>query len=214
MAKIVVVTASCALCSAHKARRECPALAQTICSECCGRKRRRSIDCPDECPYFIAGARAGLVRLARTSGRPEFEQEWYDVLHNLRRALLSGARALTDEESRTAFQNAAGTLRTRSKGLIYEFRSADPRVQSAVEEILEVAQAHEQGKHGLRRVSLAELAACLAHLERTVEAFMKQAPGENRFVEVAVQTVGHRMVAENRAGASPDETGTGVRASE
>ncbi len=196
----------CVVCSVHKARRECPALSGSVCSQCCGRKRRRDIDCPDNCPHFLAGLKVALARLARAGGRPEFDREWTDVLHNFRRALLTGARALTDDETRTALQNAASTLRTRSKGLIYDFRSPDPRVQSLVEQILQVAEAHEQGKRGLRRVSLAELAACLQHLERTVDSFMKQSPGENRFVDVAAQSVGHGMVSERDVSAGQDET--------
>ncbi|MBM3322698.1 hypothetical protein FJY69_04395, partial [candidate division WOR-3 bacterium] len=196
----------CLVCSIHKPRRECPALSHSICSQCCGRKRRRGIDCPDDCPHFIVGLRHAVVRLARASGSPEFSREWVDVLHNLRWALLwSEVRDLTDGEARAAFEHAASTLRTRSKGLIYDFRSPDPRVQMIVEELLQVADAHEQGLHGLRRAGPAELAACLRHLERTVAAFLQQASGENRFIEVAAQSIGHRMVSDS--GALLDQTG-------
>ncbi len=137
---------------------------------------------------------------------PEFAREWADVLHNLRRALLlSEVRDLTDGEARAAFEHAASTMRTRSKGLIYDFRSPDPRVQMIVEQLLLVADAHEQGRHGLRRVGPAELAACLRHLERTVEMFLRESPSENRFVELAAQSIGQKMVSD--IGARPDSNG-------
>jgi hypothetical protein len=167
-----------------------------ICAQCCGRRRRRGIDCPDDCPFFVAGLRLALLKLTRASGDPEFERRWSDVLHNFRRALSrSEVRELSDDEARAALQNAASTLRTKSKGLIYSFHSPDPRVQLSTEELLQVADAHEYGRHGLRRTNPAELAACLRHLERTAESFIRQEPGTNRFVELAAQSVGHKLSA-------------------
>ena len=40
------------LCGTRKARRDCPALGQTICAVCCGTKRLVEIQCPDDCVYL------------------------------------------------------------------------------------------------------------------------------------------------------------------
>ena len=121
-----------------------------ICSQCCGKGRGRTIDCPDKCPHFRAGARAALLRLAELGGGPNTELRQGDVLHNLRLAVSrirrSRLRDLKDGEARQAFANAADTMRTRSSGLIFDFRSPDPRVQMLGDELLSVATLHERGE--------------------------------------------------------------------
>src|SRR5688500_13008856 len=45
---------SCPVCGQRKARRDCPALGQTICPVCCGTKRLTEIACPPTCGYLAA----------------------------------------------------------------------------------------------------------------------------------------------------------------
>lgn len=45
----------CPHCNSRKARRPCPVLG-SICTVCCGRHRRREIDCPEECTYLFGTA--------------------------------------------------------------------------------------------------------------------------------------------------------------
>ena len=45
----------CTLCDTRRARRNCPALSQIICPQCCGSKREETISCPFECNYLLDG---------------------------------------------------------------------------------------------------------------------------------------------------------------
>lgn len=47
--------AACISCKSKKAKRNCPALGEGICPECCGTKRGKRIQCPEDCNYFIQG---------------------------------------------------------------------------------------------------------------------------------------------------------------
>lgn len=44
--------AKCVSCNSRKGKRNCPALASLICSQCCGAKRVKEIDCPEDCFYM------------------------------------------------------------------------------------------------------------------------------------------------------------------
>ena len=191
----------CAVCGSRRGQRECPVLSGRICSQCCGRGRRRTIDCPDSCGFYMAGVRQAVARLAAAGGNYDLDQEMADVLHNLRLAIVharSGlARDPTDEEVRLALANAADTLRTRSKGLVYDFRSPDPRVQSVIDEVMTVAGWHELGGKNLRRVTLAELSSCLRHLEGQARRLMGDNPAGSRFLDLASQSVAQSYLTEN-----------------
>ena len=55
----------CTLCDSRRARRNCPALGQIICPQCCGSKREETISCPFECVYLTEGrAHEQLVQIA------------------------------------------------------------------------------------------------------------------------------------------------------
>ena len=45
---------TCPICQKHKAKRMCPARAESICSVCCGTEREVTIDCPSDCVYLAA----------------------------------------------------------------------------------------------------------------------------------------------------------------
>jgi hypothetical protein len=139
----------CPLCRKRPARRACPALAQQICSVCCGTKRLVEISCPDDCPY-LASARehpparivreqeddlAAVVRHMRDLDERQ-AQLFFLVLTFLARYAETGAPSdfvdanlgapgpgyLADEDVREAFAALAGTYETASHGLVYERR--------------------------------------------------------------------------------------------
>ena len=175
-----------------------------ICSQCCGKGRRRTIDCPDTCPHFRAGARAALLRLAELGGGPDMELRYGEVLHNLRLSVTrfrrNRVRDLKDNEARQAFVNVADTMRTRSSGLIFDFRSPDPRVQMLGDELLSIATLHERGEKQMARTDAADLMKCLKYLERQAVAAEKLGRGETMFLDLVAQSVANEFLTREADG--------------
>ena len=169
-----------------------------ICSQCCGKGRRRTIDCPDTCPHFRAGARAALLKLAELGGGPDTELRYGEVLHNLRLGVTRVRRDrlpdLRDSEARQAFANVADTMRTRSSGLVYDFRSPDPRVQMLGDELLSVATLHERGEKGMAKADAATLTRCLKYLEHQTAAAEKQGRGDVVFLDLIAQSISREFL--------------------
>jgi len=207
----------CFVCG-RRANRQCPADSvlehgsqsaagaslRWICSQCCGRGRRRTINCPDNCPHFRTGARAALLKLAELSQDLDFEIRNGEVLHNLRLAVSRVRRSrlpdLKDSEVRQAFTNAADTMRTRSSGLIFDFRSPDPRVQMLGDALLSVATLHERGEKQMAKTDAADLVKCLKYLERQAAAAKKQERGDTEFLELIVQSVSREYLVREPEG--------------
>jgi hypothetical protein len=207
----------CYVCG-RKANRHCPAGSvlehgrpaagtsdqRLICSQCCGKGRRRTIDCPDTCPHFRAGARAALLRLAELGGGPDMELRYGEVLHNLRLSVArfrrNRVRDLKDNEARQAFVNVADTMRTRSSGLIFDFRSPDPRVQMLGDELLSIATLHERGEKQMARTDAADLMKCLKYLERQAVAAEKLGRGETMFLDLVAQSVANEFLTREAEG--------------
>jgi len=191
----------CVVCG-RKASRRCPvglgSELKPICPQCCGKGRRRTFDCPDACPHFRAGARAALVKLAELSRDPDFEMRHGEVLHNLRLGVTRIRRGrqpdLKDSEARRAFANVADTMRTRSSGLIYDFRSPDPRVQMLYDELVSLATLHERGEKGMAKTDTATLMQCLKYLEKQAASAETQARGATFYLDLIVQSVSREFL--------------------
>jgi len=175
-----------------------------ICSQCCGKGRRRTIDCPDTCPHFRTGARAALLRLAELGGGPDMELRYGEVLHNLRLSVTrfrrNRVRDLKDSEARPAFTNVADTMRTRSSGLIFDFRSPDPRVQMLGDELLSMATLHERGEKQMAKTDAADLMKCLKYLERQAAAAEKLGRGDAAFLDLVAQSVASEFLTREAEG--------------
>ncbi len=177
----------CILCG-RRGERACPALGVAICPLCCGRKRRRTVDCPDDCRFLADARRQAYERLFELGGNPGLERSLAEVLHNLRLALVrvrSGrVRDLSDDEARQALAGVSDTMRTRSRGLLYDFRTPDPRVQLAAEELAATAGLHERGDKGYAPARAGELALALSYLARQAERLIQEARGGPGFVDL------------------------------
>jgi hypothetical protein len=116
-----------------------------------------------------------------------------DVLHNLRLSVTRFRRGrlrdLKDSEARQVFANVADTMRTRSSGLIFDFRSTDPRVQVLGDELLSVATLHERGEKQMAATDAADLMKCLKYLEKQAAAAEKQGRGDAGFLDLIAQSV-------------------------
>ncbi|MGH9429959.1 MAG: hypothetical protein ACRD3T_00290, partial [Terriglobia bacterium] len=113
----------CPICNKHKAKRLCPAKAESICPSCCGREREVTIDCPSDCAYLIA---------SREFGGDRKETDWSKVPFPDKRPALNLAqgherfflylayemgrfglenRSLVDSDVRASLQALAETYR-------------------------------------------------------------------------------------------------------
>jgi len=140
----------CPLCLARPARRRCPALDRTICSVCCGTKRRVDIDCPDSCGY-LSNAQANPPVIARrqqerdvavlmpalsTLAEPEQHLLFLTLAVIGRHAEDTLALdAAVDTDVADALGALAGTFETASRGLIYEQRPTAAAAQRIAADI-------------------------------------------------------------------------------
>jgi hypothetical protein len=124
---------SCPLCEQRKAKRRCPALGQTICSICCGTKRRVEISCPSDCRYLTAAREHPPAVVRRQQERdvalllPTIERltarqvHLFTLFHLvIARHRPDGFVRLSDEDVAEAAAALASTLETAARGVIYE----------------------------------------------------------------------------------------------
>jgi len=149
----------CPSCGQRKARRECPALARTICPVCCGTKRLVEIQCPSDCGYLAAAREhpAAVVRRQQARDvarllptiRPLTERQ-YQLFFLFQTAIArhtpDGFTRLVDADVAEAAAALASTLETAARGVIYEHTPASRTAQSletALKRLL--AEIREQG---------------------------------------------------------------------
>jgi len=73
--------AKCDSCNSRKGKRNCPALAGSICSQCCGSKQEVEINCPKDC-FYLAKAKQYLTERQNAKNMLDFEREMNSVIRN------------------------------------------------------------------------------------------------------------------------------------
>lgn len=215
---------ACPLCARRRGRRACPALGESICSACCGTKRRTQIDCPPDCPYLeSATAHPPAVVQRRRERDMDFlaalVHELSEPQQRLTAALfgyLAGDRphalGLVDADLERAARALAQTRETASRGIVYEHAADTAAAQRLAGELQQVVE-DERGDG--RRLSDDDAADVLRRIE-TGAREARRALGEED--ERAYLAMLRRVWAANRsrAGASrdPDPDGTEKPASE
>ena len=123
---------TCPICKQRKAKRFCPAKAETICSVCCGTEREVTIDCPSECPHLITSRQYDQERREIDWSKIPFADtkipSSFVVAHQQLVAALSfvvctyaqANRTLVDSDGRAAFEALAESYRTLASGIYYE----------------------------------------------------------------------------------------------
>ena len=124
---------TCPLCGQRKAKRECPALHQAICTVCCATKRLTEIDCPPYCVHLVTSRNhpaASVKRQQETdvatlmpSIRELTERQYqlFFLFHNvIAQTPPEGLARFTDQDVAQAAASLAGTLETAARGIIYE----------------------------------------------------------------------------------------------
>jgi hypothetical protein len=123
---------ACPICQKRKPQRFCPALAQDICSVCCGTEREVTIDCHADCPHLIASRSYDFERrkfdwsklpFADTKIPASFATGHPMLLRALGYEICVYARnnSLTvDTDVLASLQALAESYRTLSSGIYYE----------------------------------------------------------------------------------------------
>lgn len=139
--------ATCPSCRARKGKRACPAKGESICTQCCGSKRRVTIACPDDCAY-LTGSHAPAWEGRETERRRDVrrfahhlqaldEGQWalFFLALNGINALRAQRRELDDRLVASALSALRRTVETRAKGLLYEHAPDDARAAALVREL-------------------------------------------------------------------------------
>ena len=142
----------CPICNKRKAKRLCPARAETICTICCGTEREVTIECPHDCEYLMASREydaerqqpdASNLPFADTRIDQGFVRDHEALLMALDYALCKFAashREVVDADVQSALHNLAESYRTLASGLYYE-KPLDHALQRAISEDLKAAIA-------------------------------------------------------------------------
>jgi hypothetical protein len=150
---------TCPACNHRKARRECPALASTICPVCCGTKRLTEIACPAGCVYLASAREHPAAVVKRQQERdatvlvPTLRhlterqyQLYFLFLTLIVRHKPEGFARLQDEDVAEAAAAAAQTQETAARGVIYEHTPASPIAQRLSNEMKAMlAEMRQQG---------------------------------------------------------------------
>jgi hypothetical protein len=195
------VSASCPLCAQRKGRRACPAKGASICSACCGSKRRVEIACPAGC-VWLAGAhdaswdgreterRRDARRLGPHLQRLSREQTdlFFLALVGLS-ALRARRRDLDDALLAAAVGALRKTVETRQRGILYEHPAEDLRAQGLVLELRGLFEARDR-----EDLSVApddrDLGPVLAALDDALAEMRRSHEGHTAFLDTARRLVG------------------------
>lgn len=184
----------CPSCGQRKARRECPALARTICPTCCGTKRLIEIQCPGDCGY-LASARehpAAVVRrqqerdvsrlLPTIRHLTERQYQLFFLFHTLiARYTPQGLTRLVDSDIAEAAAALAATIETEARGVIYEHTPQAPLAQALATELKTLlAQMREQGA----TVYDGEAALVLRAIEQGAREARAPGEGDTAYVDL------------------------------
>ena len=141
---------ACPICEKRKAKRYCPARAETICTVCCGTEREVSIDCPSDCTYLQESRKHDLGRreldwssvpFADTKISSAFVARQERLILALGYAICLNARdnpAVTDTDVIAGVQTLAEAYQTLSSGIYYE-KPPDYAVQRGLYDALKTA---------------------------------------------------------------------------
>jgi hypothetical protein len=150
---------TCPVCGQRKARRECPALRQTICSVCCGTKRLVEIACPEDCVHLTSARQHPAATVRRQQERDvavllpairhlsERQRQLFFLFHSvIDRHTPEGLSRLIDDDVADAAGATAATLETADRGVIYEHPTRSSVAERLARELKAVlAEVRERG---------------------------------------------------------------------
>jgi hypothetical protein len=177
----------CVLCASRRGTRPCPALKTEVCSICCGTKRRRTVSCPEDCQFLKRGRAWQEQRAGDTEPLKRVREIDAEYVNALDQSILevrnNRFRDLLDREVKEALENMLKTVETGEKGLLYEYRSPDPRIQILFDSIKRVIDEFR----GKRRVEPTETRTCLLAAIAAIKSMLKHDPDSTAYLELITQ---------------------------
>ena len=178
---------ACPVCNQRKARRECPALGQTICTVCCATKRMVEINCPSDCPHLAAAREHPAAAVKRQQERDaaillptirELTERQYQLFFFFQTAIArhtpEGFARLNDDDVADAAGALAATFETAARGVIYEHAPESPVARRLAADLRSVLD--EMKKQGAK-VYDHETAVVLRAIESGARDVRKQSDG-------------------------------------
>jgi hypothetical protein len=210
---------ACPVCNQRKARRECPALGQTICTVCCATKRMVEINCPPDCPHLAAAREHPAAAVKRQQERDvaillptirELTERQYQLFFLFQTAIArhtpEGFARLNDDDVADAAGALAKTFETAARGVIYEHAPESPMARRLAGDLR--AMLDEMKKQGAK-VYDHETAVVLRAIENGARDVRTQSDG----AADAYLTLVGRLLQVNRIARSdspPDEAASSI----
>ncbi len=148
--------AKCISCHSKKGKRNCPALGDLICSLCCGTKRGKEIDCPEDC-FYLDKSKHYFAERQEAQQLSDFEREMHkvigneekylDILQNIEFAIHATYKEqgnITDRHVETALEYLLEMGKTQL-GTPSKFLTTVPsNVQNVVDAVDEIFEMREE----------------------------------------------------------------------
>src|SRR4051812_12027433 len=170
----------CKICNTRRPRRQCPAVGGEICSQCCGREREVTLNCPLDCEYLLESRKHDRPETVDPDTLPNldirvtdtFLRDHEPLLVALGQAVLFAALetpGAVDFDVREALAALIRTLRTLESGLYYETRPENMvaaeigrRIQASITEFRNAENERQQ----ITKTRDSDILAALVFLQR------------------------------------------------
>ncbi len=180
----------CISCNKKKGKRKCPAFSGLICTECCGTKRLKEINCPLDCTYL---KEAQLYSIVRVEEKPvDFQRKQWDLFwyfEGLIYKFLLEFSGFTDEELLDVISLMEKEYQTRKKNLflpsLHPRSTRASKLKSILEE--EFTKLEKQvNDFGLPIFTLDDFLKVLSFEKERIEKYMRENRnvGNNLFLQV------------------------------
>jgi len=180
----------CVICGRRKGKRKCPALNAFICTECCGTKRIKEINCTQDCIYL---KEAQIHSIERVEEKPaDFTKLQWDLflfLEELVYKFLSEFPSFTDEEFLEVLNLLEKEYQTRKKNLylpnLYPKSSRGTKLKSILQEELTKLERKEN-EFGLPIFTVDDFLKVISFERERIEKYMKENRnvGNNLFLQI------------------------------
>ena len=179
----------CILCNSRKGKRHCPAKGTLICAPCCGRLRVVEIPCPPDCGYLIEGHGHQMGKKYVDQLRREVDTDrrvrlyenmrrYRPLIDEIEKEILrygQGLSSFHDRHVQEAIRLLRKTYQSEERGVIYEYKSADPMVSALIRAVQEMLEKLRQELELNLRAS--DFLNCMEWVESEVRYHLRQPPG-------------------------------------